>query len=407
MKVGIDKLGLYIPLNYVDMKELAIKREIDPDKFIIGIGQEKMSVPTIEHDIVALGANAALQILSDDDREKIDQVIFATESSFDFSKSAATHVHQLLNINPYAKSFEIKQACYGGTAGLMAAVDYVRLNPERKVLVVTADIARYGLNTPGESTQGAGAIAMLISSDPNILAIEPYSISYTENQYDFWRPSYSKNAIVDGKFSTELYNHSFEKVMTRLEKINPEEYSQLKSIVFHLPFSKMGKKALNHYKELETRYIKQQDKDLVVKNWEKFYPDTTILSRTVGNIYTGSVYLSLISLLIFAESLNSGDKIGLFSYGSGSVSELLLGTIQPKYLETLKKEKIIGHFSRRQKITVDEYEEIFNQMLPEESGTHQIVSLPIEPGFYLKEINNHKRSYAYYPHNLENEKIRY
>lgn len=41
MEIGIDKIGMYTPNQYVDLVELAIHRKIDPDKFTIGIGRIK------------------------------------------------------------------------------------------------------------------------------------------------------------------------------------------------------------------------------------------------------------------------------------------------------------------------------------------------------------------------------
>ena len=47
-------------------------------------------------------------------------------------------------------------------------------------------------------------------------------------------------------------------------------------------------------------------------------------SRRIGNLYTGSLYLGLTSLYWkIPKSLQPGDRIGLFSYGSGAVSEFL------------------------------------------------------------------------------------
>ena len=39
IKVGIDKINLYIPKNFVDLAKLARHRGIDPDKWTKGIGQ--------------------------------------------------------------------------------------------------------------------------------------------------------------------------------------------------------------------------------------------------------------------------------------------------------------------------------------------------------------------------------
>lgn len=51
-------------------------------------------------------------------------------------------------------------------------LDFIRLNPNKKAIVVTTDIAKYDLNSTGEYTQGAGALAMLITSNPKIIAFD-------------------------------------------------------------------------------------------------------------------------------------------------------------------------------------------------------------------------------------------
>ena len=68
LEVGIDKIGLYVPKYYIDMKELATYRGVDPNKWTIGIGQEQMAVPTLASDVVALAANAANQIITEEDK---------------------------------------------------------------------------------------------------------------------------------------------------------------------------------------------------------------------------------------------------------------------------------------------------------------------------------------------------
>ena len=172
MKIGIDKIGFYSPHLYVDMNKLAVARGVEPAKFTIGIGQEEMALAPITQDAVTLAANAALNILDEADKEQIDLVIFGTETGIDHSKSAAVYVHELLGLQPYARSIETKQACYAATAGIQMAKGHIALNPDSKVLVLGSDVARYGLRTPGESTQGAGAVAMLISKDPQIMTLE-------------------------------------------------------------------------------------------------------------------------------------------------------------------------------------------------------------------------------------------
>ena len=162
MKIGIDKIGFYTSNMYVDMTELANARNEDPNKYLIGIGQEKMAVIPPTQDSVTLGANAAFKILTEEDKKAIDLVIFATESGIDNSKSGAVYVSRLLGLSPYLRAVELKQACYGATAALQLAKGHVALNPDKKALVIGSDIARYGLHTKGEPTQGGGACAMIV-----------------------------------------------------------------------------------------------------------------------------------------------------------------------------------------------------------------------------------------------------
>src|SRR5690554_8091043 len=77
MKIGIEKISFHVPHLYVDMHDLAISRNEDPGKYKIGIGQDEMAVAPLTQDPVSLAANAALNIVTDEDREKIDFVMFA------------------------------------------------------------------------------------------------------------------------------------------------------------------------------------------------------------------------------------------------------------------------------------------------------------------------------------------
>ncbi|MGX7109329.1 hydroxymethylglutaryl-CoA synthase [Facklamia miroungae] len=396
-KVGIDRIHLYIPPQYVDMEELALARNVDPAKFTIGIGQSQMAVTNHKQDIVTLAINAALPIVSNEDRERIDQVIVATESAFDYSKAASIYLHEALKINRFARSYEIKEACYAGTAGLQAAVDYVRLRPSRKVLVVTTDIARYGLASSGEATQGAGAIAMLISANPAILAIEEESIAYTDNQFDFWRPQYDNYPRVDGKFSTDLYTQTFVNVMEEVGKRKPRFWTDYQVQLFHLPFTKMGRKAIKQYRQFlneNTQLIDNVNIKLkALDRWEAHYDDAIQLSRNVGNIYTGSLYLGLLSSLIYDQTLHEGDKISLFSYGSGAVAECFFGELQAGFRKVILTKELEKMFESRRKLSVDQYESLYMETLESNDGIFDFEPSVHEGEFYLAKIDHHRRYY--------------
>lgn len=382
--VGIEKISLYIPKYYVNIEKLARQRNVDPDKWTKGIGQEKMSIIPKNQDIVSMAANAAINILNDEDKKNIGQVIFATESGFDFSKSASTYLFDLLHINKFAKTYEIKQACYSATAAIQIACDYVRLRPNQKVLIVSSDIAKYGPKTGGEVTQGAGAIAILISSSPKILRVTDKFVSLTRNEYDFWRPSYSEYPIVDGKFSTQLYIDMFKESVNEFKNRYKNTLQNIDTMLFHLPFSKMGKKALISLEE---------DLSLLSQKWLLKYDQSTKLCRQIGNLYTGSLYLSFLSQLIYGN-LKENSEIGFFSYGSGAVCELFTGILLKDFTSNIDIKFIEKMLENRDEIDVSEYDlNYFEKIYTEESFIHVEEQL-MEKGFNLKGIENGKREYV-------------
>ena len=385
--IGIDKMNFFTPNTYIDLVKLAEHRGIDPNKFTVGIGQSKMAVPTITQDTVSMGANAALPILDATDLDKIDLIVVGTETGIDESKSSAAFIHQLLNIHPFAKSVEVKQACYGATAGLMMAKDFITTHPGRKALVIASDISRYGLATSGEVTQGAGAVAMLISENPRILELEDVSVSMTESIFDFWRPNYTDTAIVNGKFSNEAYVNFISTIWEEFSKRTSYSLADFNAFCFHLPYSKMGKKALLPALENESEDVQNR--------LMSHYDLSTTYTKNIGNIYTGSLYLSLMSLLDSDEnSLKAGDLIGFFSYGSGAVGEIFSGRLVEGYDKHLLKEAHQDMLNNRYDLSIEEYETIFTKELPKTDGTHPLSEAKYDKShFYLSSITDHQRHY--------------
>ncbi len=98
MQIGIDKMGLFTPNTYLDLVMLANARGVDPDKYTIGIGQDQMAIAPLSQDSVTMAANAALEVLDDDNRDSIGLLILGTESGIDQSKAGALYVQRLLGL---------------------------------------------------------------------------------------------------------------------------------------------------------------------------------------------------------------------------------------------------------------------------------------------------------------------
>jgi 3-hydroxy-3-methylglutaryl CoA synthase/mevalonate kinase len=415
LKVGIDSLAVYTPRYALDLATLAQARGIDVEKYHSGLGQYVMSVPAPGEDVVTMAANAAKQALKNSNRnstqnsnnddgnrnnnensndnnndtvnvDDIEMLLFATESGIDQSKSAGIYVHGLLNLPARCRVLELKQACYGATAGIQLALSFLREHPNKKVLVVASDIARYGLNTTGESSQGAGAVAMVLSANPRVLAIESEYGVVTENVMDFWRPNYSHEAFVDGKYSSKLYLTMLEKSWEQYSALANRNFEDHAYFCYHTPVPRLVEKAHQHLLKITKQtHLSEEEKSKHIQNALEY-------GRQTGNSYTASLYIGLASLLDHASEDLSGKRIGFYSYGSGCVAEYFSGIVQPGYHDALHTDYHKKLLSTRTKLNYVEYEEFF-KFLYAADGSEQIIPCYNTGYFRLSKMQEHKRIY--------------
>lgn len=382
MRIGIDKMAFATTNDYLDLVELAKERGVDPNKFTIGIGQDLQAVVPPTQDIVTLGATAAKKLLTPELEKNISTVIVATESGIDNSKASAIYIKRLLGLSDFTRTVEMKEACYSATAAIQFAKGVVALNPQETVLVIAADIARYGLNTPGEVTQGAGSVTMLISRNPHILTLEDTTVAYSKDIMDFWRPLYATEALVDGKYSTNVYIEFFLQTFTRYQQLTGRELADFAALTFHMPFTKMGKKGLEG--------LLKDRNDEVAQRLRTQLTASQLFSRQVGNLYTGSLYLSLMSLLQNSD-LRAGSRIGLFSYGSGAEGEFYTGILEDGYEHYMNN--IQEELEHRHQVSVAEYEKLFNSQLGMNDGDIEFDVTNDPLPFVLKGQKDHQRIY--------------
>ncbi len=334
--VGIDALAFAGPAGFVDLAELARARDTDPAKFTKGLGQHRMAIAGPCEDTVTMAVEAGAEALRTFavDPDEIGTLIVGTETGVDHSKPVAVYAHELLGLSERCRTFETKHACYGAMAGLTASMDWIASGRARgrKALVIASDIASYGLGTPGEPTQGAGAVAMVVSDQPRLLEIRPSSIGdYTRQVMDFWRPLYSKHALADGHYSIECYLDALSGARMDAVGDRGDLLQQLSACLYHVPFVKMAFKA--HQRELEMelgrtiRRSEAQEWAQLTESYEHLCAPWLKLNAEIGNIYTGSLFLSLIDLLRQAGKQLAGRDISLFSYGSGCGATYCLGQI--------------------------------------------------------------------------------
>ncbi len=383
VSVGIDRIAFYTSKHYVALSDVAENNKIDPEKFSQGIWQENMAVPTPDEDAVTLAANAAEQLFSDGSLSRhVDQLLFATESGVDQSKAGGLYVRRLLGLNKNCRVVELKQACYSATAGLQMALAQIRANPELKILLIASDIARYGLGQPGEATQGCGAVAILLTANPRILTVDDVAGLHNDDVMDFWRPNYSDTAYVDGKYSTKVYLNTLKACLSDYQSRGGE--LSFEHMCYHLPFSRMAEKA---HKTLCRETKQKFDADQFAHQ----VGDGLIYNQAIGNSYTASLYISLASLLDHGN-VKPGAKVGLFSFGSGCMGEMMSGTVQPDFANALHAGRHKAMLEARTPMTYDEYKAAFTFSFVED-GSEQVLPRQAAGHYRLAKLANHQRHY--------------
>jgi hydroxymethylglutaryl-CoA synthase len=366
VSVGIEAIHAYAPQDALPLAALAEARGVPATKLTEGLGVKAMAVASPCEDVVTLAATAGARCLraARVDPREIGLLLVATETGVDHSKPVSIFVHELLGVGPQCRTYEVKHACYGGTAALMTAADWVRANGARprRALVVAADIARYALGSPGEPTQGAGAVAMLISAEPRALFLSEESGLHAANVYDFWRPLERREALVDGKHSIDCYLDALTgafRAYRDLERppLEPDEglVDRLARVLYHTPFPKMAAKA--HRRLLDIDRPGGADDAAYAASYRELVAPGLEAVAQVGNTYTASLYFCLAAVLESDARALTGRRLGFFSYGSGCCAEFFTGLV-PSSAASLPATGVRDVLARRRLIDVPAYEQL-------------------------------------------------
>src|SRR6056297_2361426 len=251
--VGIDAMELWVGNLELDLPgTFAPAKDEDPGKYTKGLGLHASSFPDSYEDIVTMGANAAHRLMERKglEPEDIGRIDVATESAFDNSKPVSTYIAGCLE-QYYEEDFrnankgERKFACVAGTQSVDDAYNWIRAgrNRGRAALIIATDTALYARGDPGEATQGAGAVAMLISEDPDVVELSAEQGFGSADETDFLKPN-QQFPSVDGKRSVQVYLARMREAVRDFEsvsgEIHPDDFVLLP---FHTPFPGMVRKA--------------------------------------------------------------------------------------------------------------------------------------------------------------------
>ena len=419
--VGIDAVEIWTGNLKLDLAEtFAPAQGDDPEKYTKGLGLRSSSFPDVYEDIVTMGANAAKRLMERKGLTPTDvgRIDVATESAFDNSKPVSTYISGCLEQVfeedfRHANKGERKFACVAGTQSIDDAYNWIKAgrNRGRSALVVATDTALYERGDPGEATQGAGAIAMLISENPGVVELSTDQGYGSMDETDFLKPN-QQFPSVDGKRSMQVYLARMREALEDYESVAGRVTSDdFVYAPFHTPFPGMVRKAaLLAYRhtirdtdvedELESE-IGRQPREEAYDSWESYeeairvymdelketqayldWYDRTIeptldIARDVGNWYTGSVHVARASALKSAAEADrslTGEQLLVGSYGSGAQAEIHAETVREGWRDEIAELNVDDQLERRRDITYEEYERIHDAHNHEkETDTEEII----------------------------------
>ncbi|KAF9565880.1 hydroxymethylglutaryl-CoA synthase [Agrocybe pediades] len=403
--VGVLAMEVYFPRRCVSESDLEEYDGVSKGKYTIGLGQEYMAWPDDREDINSFALNAVSGLLEkfNIDPKSIGRIDVGTETIIDKSKSVKT---TLMDLFAESGNFDIegidsKNACYGGTAALFNAINWIESSSwdGRNAIVVCGDIAVYAEGA-ARPAGGAGACAMLIGPNAPVV-FEPIHGSYMANTYDFYKPQLSSEyPEVDGPVSVVTYVAALDAAYTAFrEKVakaakrgvagKPADtifsLEDVDYAIFHSPYGKQAVKGharmmfndflanptaarFANIPEPESLLSKTHAASLTDKNVEKVFVAASkasfatktdpgmACSKRLGNMYTASLYGCLASLLATVEpSTLLGKRASLFSFGSGCASSVWTLRVKGDTTEIQQKMNLVERLASMKVVPPQEF----------------------------------------------------
>ena len=344
------------------------------------------------------------------DPKSIGRLEVGTETLLDKSKSCKSVLMQLLEPsgNTNVEGVDTVNACYGGTNALFNAINWVESSAwdGRNAIVVAGDIALYKKGN-ARPTGGAGCVAMLVGPDAPLVFEPGLRGSFIKHAYDFYKADLtSEYPLVDGHFSIKCYTeavdacykayHERKANLAELANGTTNGITESKDVktpldsfdhvVFHAPTCKLVSKSyarmlyndyltapedpefesvpaevkgMDYEKSLSDKTVEKVFMGLTKKKFQERVQPSIQVPTMCGNMYCGSVYGSLISLLcnLGSEQL-AGKRVGIFSYGSGLASSFFSLQVKGDVSDIVKSVDLHTRLDNRRTVAPEVYDEV-------------------------------------------------
>lgn len=358
MRVGIEKIGVYPTSMALRMDRLCEARghDLADIRDVMMIDERSVNPPW--EDPVTMAVNAAMPILTEQDRANIELLLVCSESGVDQEKPMSTWVQRYLGLSSRTRNLEVKHACYSGTGAVQLAAAWAAsgvASKKAKALVITTDQSRMHLGKPYEFVMGAGATAIVVSQSPQLFELElGKSGVHTHEVSDLTRPT---SRVETGNSETSLlsYLEALDgALLAYLERVGEKiSYDYFARNLYHVPFGGMTQRA----SRAALRHFGDWSRPDAERVWRKKTEPSLAHLRRMGGTYASSTFIALTTLLERDAELKRGDRIGVYSYGSGSCAEFYSGLVGEAAAQVAAGARLREQLDARYSLSVREYED--------------------------------------------------
>jgi hydroxymethylglutaryl-CoA synthase len=406
MAIGIERLSVYPGTLYLGIDELCETRGLDAGNFVERLHCRERSLVGPFEDVVTMAVNAAKPIIGERERERIRLLIVATESAVDQEKPLSSWVHHHLGLASNCRNFEVKHACYGATAALRMAEAWTAGEGQgAAALVVSSDHALLGINGAQEPVLGAGAAAFIVSHEPRLWSFEQKASGvFAHEVADIFRPApgvetgdadESLTSYLDG---VELTFEAYERAVGHTVDFETEFAAN----VYHVPFGGLAERA--HMRLARSRLGLSRAEALA--HWRRRAAESLHYNKRMGGVYGAATFVATLGLLERCPELETGDRLGIYAYGSGSCAEFYSVILGEQRHEVLREAQLERWLGERERVDVATYEACERSLDSTLAARNFEPDTRLVPGLYqrqyagrerlvLRRIANYRREYEW------------
>jgi 3-hydroxy-3-methylglutaryl CoA synthase len=299
--VGIVSYGAYIPIYRLNLESIT-------SVWGKSVGRGEKAVANADEDSITMAVEAVLDCLTDQDRNAVDGLYFASTTAFYREKQSASIIRAAADLREEISTADISNSLRGMTNAIDAATNAIKAGAAKKVMVVASDSRLPAPNSSFEPIIGDGAAAFLLGDTDVAVSIEG-SYTMSSEFYDVWRKETDAYPMTwEERFvRDEGYEKIFPQAVRNMMKkygVTPQDFTKA---VYYAPDARM-----------HTTLARKIGFDAKTQVQDPMF-------GSIGN--TGCAFAPMM-LVAALEDAKPGDKILFVTYGDGVDAYILQVTEQ-------------------------------------------------------------------------------